>query len=429
MLRTRSLLTTRQGLLLAAGVLLFTLVIYFAAPDILELAELRLLDWRTLLRGPKSADDTVKLILIDSESRVRYGMNEHMRFGLAAVLDDLCEKGAAVIGLDLFFVPGDGNGADRSRRALAQAVEECGNVVIGFNWEFRVPHGRLALPEAMGRRALLDVTNPRDDDDFPLARIPENAVAPDRRITRHAAATGFFTTISDPVHMARKIPAALIHDNRLHYPFGLSIARVYMRDGREAPHVPGLLSEIALRRGLTLRTDKAGYLWFNHYGTQDAFAHMSFESAVSNSVPASFARDSIILVGVSGDESNDLFGNMFQPDLPGVALHATAVSNALFHGFLWRDGLIRALEVALMAAIAVLMGIVVARSWSAVALLIGPMLALIVFLVAQLLLSRLGIWVHIMGPMWIIAALHVVVMGARLHAAEGAAEKLTKPEV
>jgi len=417
--RRRSCLKTRVGLLIALSILLVVLIFYFTAPDLFELAELRLLDWRTRLRGPTDPGRTVKLILIDARSREHYGMNEDMRFALGGLLSDLCRKGARAIGLDVFFIPDPGGPADPSRVALADAIKKCGNVVIGYEWRVDIRKTRLGEAEAVGRLRLLDATRKPGEKGFTPEDIPEGAEPLDPAIAKNAAAMGFFTVVADPLNFARKIPATLVHNGNPHYPFSLAVARVFLRQSDyEFPKTVRIPFLGPYLKGVNLATDPFGYLWLDQYGTADAFERLSFEDAVAHGVPEDFAGGSVILFGVSGDESNDQFATMFDPNLPGVVLHATAVANALSRGFLWRDGLVRGLEVALMALCALAMGFLIPRLHPVLSICLGPALIVILWLLADRLLGNLGIWIQLLNPVLLIILVHVGVLTARITVAE-----------
>jgi adenylate cyclase len=417
--KTQSALKARHGLLIALTILLSMLVVYFSAPDLFELAELRLLDWRTRLRGPKDPGGLVKLILLDSRSRERFGMDEGMRKALAGIIKELCDGQVRAIGLDVLFIPMRNGETDPSASVLSVALKECENVVMGYGWKSDTLEPRLGIAEAIGRRRLLDATRNPEEKGFTPENIPPDAVVSDPAITRNAAAVGFFTVSTDPFNTARKIPAALRQDDILFYPFSLAIVRMYLHEsGQVFPQRSGLPIIAPYLEGANLAPDPTGYLWLDQYGTADAFQKLRFEDAVSNGIPPGFAKGSIVLIGVSGEDSNDQFTTSFDPKLPGVAIHATAVANALSGGFLWRDGLVRAIEVAFMAACALLMGPLLSRLHPSIAICLGPILILVLWMLGNRLLEAVGMWIQFVCPVLLILLTHIGILTARMQAAE-----------
>lgn len=413
-------MTTRRGLLLALTILFFVLIIYFVTPDIIEMHEMQILDWRMRLKGPSSSGNLVKLILLDTSSRKQFGMRGEFRQELATVIDNLKNDGAHVIGLDLYFLADTKNGANASDEQLAAAVKNAGNVVIGYNWDFTLPDSRLATAEAIGRRQLLLATRNVDEPGFTPEQVPQGARIASQNITQYAAAVGFFSVIVDPHFYARKIPAALSHNNQLYYPFSLAIVRTYFNQEGYGVHPNNEKGSFTGPQfgDIKLQPDHQGYLWLNYYGSTEAFETLRFDDVVENGVPAGFANGAIVLIGESGDDSGDLFASSFDTAMPGVVLHATAVANALSNGFIWRDNMVRTIELVMMVIIALIMGLMLPRLAPSLALFIGPTFMLLLLLVSHYLMVHDSIWIHLIIPSFLIIALHLVIFSFRVRAAE-----------
>lgn len=408
----KSCLTIRRGFFLATTMLLIVMILYFAAPDVLELAELHLLDLRMKIRGPQTPETPVKLIFVDTSSRIKYGTDNEFRDHLATIIDGLCANGVRAIGLDLFFIGDSTIRQDDSRRRLAESMRKCGNVVTGFKWQFNKQTTRLAEAEAIGRRRLLDATRGADEPGFTPDLIPKEALISDPAITRKSAAVGYFTVITDPFQQARKIPAALSYEQATYYPFSMALVRVYLQQKMKDD------SEKSILESIHLAPDAFGYLWFNHYGTGDAFESIRFDDVVQNGVSTHFAKDSIVIFGVSGEDSGDQFSTSFDPNMPGVILHATAAANILSNRFLRRDIIVRAIEISIMAICALIMGLMIPRLPPSMAIFLGPILVIFLVILSEGLLAKTAIWLHLITPMIEILLLHLVLLSARMRLAE-----------
>jgi adenylate cyclase len=416
-------LSGKHGLFLSLTVLLIMLVVYFSAPDVFEAIELRLLDWRFRLRGPRDPGSLVKLILADTADRHHYGMDIVFRDKLAGVLEQVCADGARVVGLDLYFSGDVSRAPNEATRHLIRAVDQCGNVVMGFNWSYGSSSSRLARAEAIGRRRLLDAARSSREPGFTPDMIPEKAQVADPAVVRHATAIGYFTIMSDAERRAHKVPAAQVFQRSLFFPFSLAVVRAYLRPkGLGLSHEPNQapISELDLGR-LELRPDPQGYLWLSFYGAANVFPYLRFGDAVENGVPADFARGSIVLIGVSGDDSGDLFDTPFSAGAPGIVLHATAVANALSSGFLVRDLPVRAIEITILVLCALLMGLLIPRLPPLPAIVLGPVLIAGVLLFSGTLFQRSGIWVQLLCPLLEIILLHLSLMSVRMKFAERSA--------
>ncbi len=418
MRKTRDRLTIRRSLGIAVTILFLVLVVYFYAPDVLELYEMRLADQRLLLRGPRTPIAPVRLVLIDDDSRVRYGMDDRMRTELAGVIRLLCDQGARAIGLDIYFSP-ESSGGDASRAALADAMRACNRVVIGFNWRLDFRDSRLALGESIGRRRLLDATRDPESQAFIAEDLPALAVSPDREILRAAAALGFFSVVTDPDGHPRKIPVAMWHESAYWFPFSLAIVRTYLDSNSLVLRSEGgSWYSGPYLGGQPLHPDPTGYLWLAQYGPLGVFESVNFNDVVARGLPENFAKDAAVLVGVSGRSSDDVFRTLYDPYLPGVALHATAVANALENSFLWRDEFVRAFEVAIMAAIALILALCVPHLPPVTTVILGPALAIGVIVGAHVMLARWSVWIHLIYPLGTLTIIHLGLVAERIRLGE-----------
>ena len=420
-------LSGRRGLLVSLTVLLIMLVLYFSAPDVFEAFDLRLLDWRFRLRGPLDSGGLVKLIVVDAADRHQYGLEDKFRDKLAGVLDQVCAGGARVVGLDIFFTGNPFNFTDKATRHLIEAADRCRNVVMGFNWNYDEPN-RLAHAESIGRLRLLDATRSPQEPGFTPEMIPEKAQVADANLIRHAAAVGFFTILADLKKRAYKVPATQVYNKSYYYPFSLAVVRTFFRQpGFGLATEPGQRTLSGPDLGnLALRPDPKGYLWFNFYGGASAFPSLGFGDAVEQGVPADFARGAIVLIGVTGDDCGDLFDTPFDANTPGVVLHATAVANALSNRFLTRDLSVRAVELSLLVACALILGLLTPWLAPLPAITLGPILIAMVTLLSGTLFQRSAIWVQLACPLLEIIVLHLLLLTLRISMAEQAAGCLEK---
>ena len=413
-------MSTRRGFILALTILFFVLIIYFITPDIFELYEMQILDWQMRLKGPTNPGNLVKLILVDTSSRKQYGMRGEFRQELATVINNLKAGNARVVGLDLYFLADMKNGSNTSDAQLAAAVKEAGNVVIGYNWDYNLPENRLATAEAIGRRQLLLATRNVDEPGFTPEQIPQEARIASHNITRHAASVGYFSVIVDPYLYARKVPATLSYKNRLYYPFSLAIVRTFLNQDGYGIHLNQEKDSLTGPQlgNIKLQPDHLGYLWFNYYGSTEAFETLRFDDVVKNGIPPGFANGAIVLIGVSGEDSGDLFATSFDIASPGVVLHATAVANALSNGFLWRDNMVRIIEIVILALITLIMGLLLPRLAPSLALFISPTLMVLLIVGSHYVLVHNSMWIHLIMPSFLIIILQLVIFGYRVHEAE-----------
>lgn len=408
--------------------LLIVLISYFVTPDILQLGEMKILDARFRLRGFLPPPDTIKLITLDRTSRNKYGLDNEMRQSLVKIIQDLCEKDVAAIGLDLYFTLSEEPVWDTSSELLANAIQACGNVALGYRWGIDFSNSRLAKAEAIGRRDLLQVTTDPNSKAFTYEKLPSVVETADPLLMCKAEATGYYTVITDPDNIVRKFPATLNYQNQYYYPFSLAIVRAYLKWGEY--NVNEKEGKLTLNgpsiEGVNIMPDPSGYLWLNYYGSRGSFINLRFDEAVAAGVPESFAKGSIVLIGVSGYNSDDLFKTPFDESFPGVSVHATAVANALSDGFLWRDYRVRIIEISLIVLCAILLSIGLPRLYPFFALLLGPLLVLIIWVIAQHSLKSYAMWIHIVPPIGLVILEYTTLITLRMIQSEkGLAKRIT----
>jgi adenylate cyclase len=130
--------------------------------------------------------------------------------------------------------------------------------------------------------------------------------------------------------------------------FALKLSLIYLKqDGivdKAADSNPNYLQlgKAVFRRfeandGGYINTDSSGYqLQLNYRANNKNFARVSLTDTLENSIPDSFFKDKIVLIGASADSLNDLFwspysSKMFtKPEqMPGVIIHANLVSQII----------------------------------------------------------------------------------------------------
>ncbi len=279
-----------SGLLISLAVLLHVLLIYFMTPDIIQLFEIRLLDARIQSIDYVPPSDTIKLIMLDRESRSEFGMDSDMRFALSKILDDLCEKKAKVIGLDLFFSPTENPEEDGSRIALAKAMDRCGNVVVGYRWDIEFGKARLAKAEYLGRHELFDAARSKNSKGFYPENLPSTIQRPDNFLINKAKAAGYYTVLKDPDGIVRKIASNMKVDNIHYFPFSLAITRVFLEKDEYTiesndDQKLSLAGDVAYELNMT--PDSSGYLWLRYFGPRGSFETINFNDAYTSGISQS----------------------------------------------------------------------------------------------------------------------------------------------
>jgi adenylate cyclase len=399
----------------------------------LDLLDMRALDARLLQRGKEPADPHVVIVAIDAQSLAEVGRWPWSRTLQARVLERIAAGGPAVIGADIVQSEAttacswDGlDGAlDESCRAalrsalqnaqsedarLAEAVRGSQRTVLGYFYDFQ----------------------DRDAGDAPTTETTYSLVqrAPDSRVERvpqapsvtqnlpevaaAARARGYFNFFPDADGIYRRIPLAIRFGDRVTLPLSLAMLQVYWPDRPAAIRFgpPGVES---IRLGtLDLPVEEDGQMLVRYRGPSRTFAYVSAADVLAGRVPPETFRDKLVLVGVTAIGVGDVVASPFDPVIPGVEVHATALDNILRQEFLHRPRWIGSARAG-FADVAVIIPLVLAlalaldplRGRAGALLVLGAAAAYLV--VSQLLFTSTGAVLSTVYPLLAIGLTYLAI--------------------
>jgi len=276
---------------LLAGSLVGLVVALAAAANpfhFFEIAELKALDARFSLRGPRPPTAPIVVVTIDEDSFDGLNLAWPWPRALHGKFLDIVGRGKPVaIGMDILFSEPSSRGP-ADDRALAVAVARARTVVLGA--------------------ALTEVDAAGSDKESINAPIPE--------IREGAAAFGIVNFDRDADAFVRR--TALIRrfqrDPRTWNGFDLEIHRLAAAAGlARAPLPPG--SEVLI----------------NFIGGPGSFPRFPYHRIVTGEIPPETFAGKIVLVGATSPTLHDVFATPFAPegDMPGVEIHAHTLETLL----------------------------------------------------------------------------------------------------
>lgn len=420
----------------ALGALAATFVAAFAlgarladGPEALDTLERWSLDLRFRLRGPRPAGDDVVILAFDDATEERAPTLFTRRAGWARVLDALRDQGAKVIGVDAFFAAPevlldealaadvaayldaheaapatDARDALLARvhehlsgdQALEEALKRAPPVVLAAHVGVVARGGPTAeLASASYGQVVPGVPMPSESR-ASLTSLP--------RFSEAAAAQGMVTLYADADQTVRELVAARSVDGRLIAPLAAQLVALYEGVGRE--RLGYVASEPSIRIGPRAVSVEDGHaLLLNFRGPRGTFPTYSVIDLVEGKLPEGALEDRIVLLGLTHlghDTTRTPFGAL----VPGVEVHATAVSNLL------RGDPLRRAAPPLDALFTLVVGLLLAGLFLPRLPLSPSLRALgaLVVLAAALalahgLFARADLWVSALGP--VLAALVV----------------------
>lgn len=295
---------------------------------LLQQFELKTVDWRFQLRGPRTPGDKVVLVLIDEQSINQIGQWQRWtRSTHARLIRQLHDADAAAIVFDVLFVePGE----PQHDAELVAAAREAGNVVLGaFS-----PSGGMPTDESqirlMGRFALNPraVAHPELALEVPSLRGPIPALA-------EVTTVGFAMAPPDPDGVFRHaFPVARNQQDGKLYP-QLAVAAAQQALGIAGEDISiDFASGMSFGPTTSVRFGHRGRAMVNFAGPTGTRRHYSYVEVLEGRTPAEWLRDKIVLVGMGAGGLYDIHPNPFSPQFLGPEFNADFIENLINNNFL-----------------------------------------------------------------------------------------------
>lgn len=419
---------------------LFVVVTLFASGTyILDLIELKTYDLRFLSRGPLQPSPAVMLAAIDEKSLAAEGRWPWPRSKLAALVDMLAQDGAKVIAFDIAFPEPDENSqlaliqqfartvdalaiehpqladfiAESKRHAdhdlaLANAMKKASAaVVLGYFFhmhaaeldhrvEQREIDRQIERISASKYPFIMYQEPPAGVVPFPQAYMPQSNL---ELFTASAAASGYFTTTSDPDGIVRWMPLMVQGGEDLFPP--LAIAAVWQYLGRPQLTVKvGRYGVEGVQMGdRFIPTDESGRLLINFLGPPKTFPHIPITDILRGQVAKGTFSDKIVLVGATAIGIHDLRSTPSSPVYPGIEIHATIIDNILTQNFLTKPAWSKIYDLLAILILGALSALILPRVGALTGVLCTAALALLHIFIARWLFVHAGVWLGIVYPL------------------------------
>lgn len=377
----------RAGLIISISFCLVSIGLYFplyliphAHPFLRFLAdiELRTLDMRFRLRGPKTPSQSIAIVAIDQKSQDVLGRWPFPRKHFAEAVDFLRQAQARVIAFDANFPQPDQNSAltavqqvrerygklgaaggnprfndwlkaleeeaDNDRR-FADALASYDNAILGYFFLFSKEE-TLTQNQALAREFI----NYLSFQAYPQVAHPEYGkmfegleavgVSPNLpKFALNAKNFGFFNVVPDSDGTVRREPV-LIRFQGNYYP-SLDVAAALAYSNRPLDQVRVFFNPNGLERidfgSMTIPTDPEGFVQIDFHGPAGTFPTYSLADVVGRKLSPELFRDRVVLIGPTATGIADMAVTPFQRmAFPGVEVHANFIDNLLEGHFIQR---------------------------------------------------------------------------------------------
>ena len=364
---------------------------------------------RFLLNGEgNGASGRIVIVDIDDRSMKALGQFKlwpRRLFG--TVIGNVNADGAKLVFLDVILMDGGFRG-DNSN--LAESIASAGNVLSGYYFNVDTPSiNQRPLDSVYNERfasPLLD-TSGREYNEFIRA---EQIVLPYHDLVMSVKGLGFTNYIPDPDGILRHIPLFIVYGN---VPYPCAALQMWLAvNNEEIPRVK--IAHNGIYLGDThIPTDRHCFMRLNFPGVESVYRTIPFVDVFNGKFDPGTFTDKIVMIGSSSEKLGDLKHIPVNRSLPGVEIHATALSTLLSREFLRVSPANRVLLITLLTGMISAVVFTISRTYrAAVFWAAGVPLVLYVYAVIRFLFSRT--MVNIAIPSFVTILLFVVLIIYRI---------------
>lgn len=332
-----------QSWLIGAAVALFALVMAVLDPRPVEVLRLAGFDQMQRAMPRKGGSDGVVVVEIDEASLRELGQWPWPRTRLAQFVATAHAQRAVVVAMDVLL-------AEPDRTSPREAAAHWPDSPALQRWLTELPDHDHVLAHALrlayegGRTATvlglsLDVAGRRMSAEVPVQWVHRGTprgesiplfpavLMPIPTLAGAATGLGAINFIGDGDGVVRRVPLLLDANGR--WVPSLTLESLRLRERRSQVQLdwsPGLEQ---VRVGpLTLPATDRGEMWV-HFGDPNRFTRLSFADVVANRVPADALAGKVVLLGASAKGLLDLRFTPRGDLIPGVYVHAEALTQVL----------------------------------------------------------------------------------------------------
>jgi adenylate cyclase len=302
----------------------------------------------------------VVIVDVDERSLGSVGQWPWRRDVISRLIDELRDRGAASVALDIIFPENDRyEGAGPSPDAVLSDTLREGRVILGYGLLFDSTSDgpKPCVQHALGLPIIRSAAVQADDPFFRAT----TAVCNIPMLTSAAQASGFLNAAPDPDGILRRAPLLMQYGERI-YP-ALSLAAV-----RSATDAKNLVLRIANVNtaslgldGQTVPLDGKSNLLLRYRGAKRTFPYVSAVDVLNGQVHPDEFRDRIVFVGATALGTREVVATPLDTLFVGVEVQATVADNLLQRDFMYRPEHGVTLETQAVIGLGTIAALVVAR--------------------------------------------------------------------
>jgi adenylate cyclase len=430
----------------ALGLIITTAVVflYRAQPPFIYQLELMFQNAHFQWRGPVPPGPEVVIAAIDEKSIDEMGRWPWPRKNLTRLVEKLTERQAKVIGFDMVFSSPDESSGIESLKKLqrelinktagslevfqtvehfiqnaeydpqfSEILKKSNRSVLGYFFHFdNEGLGHLSEQARLGFfnniKSSQFVGFIKSSDKVDLSAVDfRSAYAVESNIpilSQAVKQSGFISIDVEPDGSIRKLPLIVKYHNKENAqdyffpPLAIRVLEKFL-NGTLLFRVGEFGVKNVLVDGdfpLEIETNVTGEMQINFRGASGTFPHYSVADILQDRmdlVPEGSLRDKIVLIGATAPGLENIKITPFDPNFPGVEIHATVIDNILHKNSLHQPDSIQLIDIAYIAILGLLLTAIYSR--------IKPGYGLLMWLVFTALQFGLSHWMMVHKNFWI----------------------------
>ena len=431
----------------------------------LQNVELRSLDARFLLRGPRPHDEDIIIVGLEENTLQKVGAFPIPRNAYAQMVDQLAKGGARVIAFDANFPVPEKNSAVEALKELeqqspapppfmtvrirslerlrdydaifAESIRRAGNVVLGHLFldaeraKSVSAEGEAAYLRTLSAHPFPQIQKVGNDRSFDVStawsrhggEVAQGVYANIPPLADAAKSFGFFDDEPDGDGTFRRASLLIRYKDIDFFP-SLGLETV-----RQAEHIKDQDSVAYIgERGLErlevgphkFETQRDGHAVINFAGPYKTYTHYPMIDVITGGVPPEIFRNKIVLFGATAVAIGDVRNVPYPgPNYMGVEVHANIVDNILHadepgRGFLQRGVREEALDVFFILLFGIGLGYWFGRTRPLIATA-SVLIALALFsFIVYFVFTRFGMWLEYVVPAGTLVATYAAITSFRM---------------
>jgi len=286
------------------------------------------------IRGPIPDSKNIVIIDLDDKSLQEIGQWPWSRDIVSKLINNLTQKGAAIIGLDIVFAEEDRS----SPHTLIKKVDFKTNNIIFPNYDNILAHTIANSPVILGYQfqfgdetyatnispqiPAIFIEKNRNFEDTDYVLNAKGTLLNIPIIQNNAYSSGFFNNIPDASGTIRSVPLVIRYDLELYPSLALEVLRAALGINQVTVNYNEIGVSTVTLGEFKIPTDRHGRLLVNYRGAEKSFQYISAVDILNNNFNQKDIENKIILIGTTAAGLQDLRSTPYDSIFPGVEIHA-----------------------------------------------------------------------------------------------------------